>query len=520
MPTMAASINDLPIPVRIFRAAMEQQRSLADYAQSLGISDANLRATVTAQLDQVEPDALDRLANLYHQSREVLSDRVSRPQAQESFASWLRRNMEGITQHGLRARAQLDTKTLKQFLNGDMLPDSDQSERIARALYIDRTEVARVVTATMIDQAAGTPKRASSGVAAAAVPASLPIVEEPAAARPPRTRRRKDASDGEPASAIATASDAPTKLEQSSTRPPRTQRRKDGSDREPASAIATATHSTTKIIDLAGELSTAPNGDAAPRPSARRQAGSKIVTAPSHPTATAQSEMAPAAGVERAPRPAVDRQAGTAAAATAIERTIESAERAPVRRDRPSEAAAESDAIPAAKVSAQRSTRQQRRSEAVAKLGVADTVAASSGARGTAAPPSQDPSEPSPATDTEPVAMAAPSAGAPPAGPASDPAGPVPADQSLPAESSQAAAVAPATKAAPPARKAKPAPSAASTAAVQEPAAAPLPGIGAGSPAALELTPDELRLIRHWRQLHPHGRRATLHYIGSLLVEE
>jgi hypothetical protein len=37
---------------------------------------------------------------------------------------------------------------------------------------------------------------------------------------------------------------------------------------------------------------------------------------------------------------------------------------------------------------------------------------------------------------------------------------------------------------------------------------------------SLQLSPDELRLIRHWRQLHPHGRRATLQYIGSLLVDD
>jgi hypothetical protein len=36
----------------------------------------------------------------------------------------------------------------------------------------------------------------------------------------------------------------------------------------------------------------------------------------------------------------------------------------------------------------------------------------------------------------------------------------------------------------------------------------------------LQLSPDEVRLIRTWRRLHPHGQRATLQYIGSLLVEE
>jgi len=42
----------------------------------------------------------------------------------------------------------------------------------------------------------------------------------------------------------------------------------------------------------------------------------------------------------------------------------------------------------------------------------------------------------------------------------------------------------------------------------------------AADTTTLQLSADEVRLIRHWRQLHPHGRRATLQYIGSLLVDD
>jgi len=42
----------------------------------------------------------------------------------------------------------------------------------------------------------------------------------------------------------------------------------------------------------------------------------------------------------------------------------------------------------------------------------------------------------------------------------------------------------------------------------------------AADTTSLQLSLDEVRLIRHWRQLHPHGRRATLQYIGSLLVDD
>jgi hypothetical protein len=38
--------------------------------------------------------------------------------------------------------------------------------------------------------------------------------------------------------------------------------------------------------------------------------------------------------------------------------------------------------------------------------------------------------------------------------------------------------------------------------------------------ATLQLSSDEVRLIRAWRRLHSQGQRATMQYIGSLLVED
>jgi hypothetical protein len=528
---------------------MEQQRSLADYARSLGISDASLRATVTAQLDQVEPDALDRLADLYHQPREVLSNHVSRPHTQETFADWLKRNMEGVTQHGLRTRAQLDYQTLKQFLNGDMLPDSDQSERLARALYIDRTELARVVTATMIDRAAGAQKKDPGQAPAAEALPSTGIAEGPIAARPPRARRPKSTPSDEPASVQETAATSTTETkEQSTVAPPRTRRPKGApsgepvsvqeaavsptpapveqntvaplrarrpkntSDGEIASMKTTVAIPTSEMADQVGEPHAEPRGSGAVRPSARRQAGPRIVAAASSATTAPQSVAAAEAQLERAPRPAADRQAGTATG-TASERTSGNLEGALVRQESPSAVVAEAEHAPAAKVPAQRSTRQGRRPEAAAKLGDADTGAPSAGERGAETLTRQNAAESSPAADTAAVA-----ADAPPAGLTAEMADPAPADQGAPANPSSDAPVAPAARPAPPARKAKPAMPAASAAAA--PAASTQPGVPAAGPTQLELTADELRLIRHWRQLHPHGRRATLHYIGSLLVED
>jgi hypothetical protein len=156
MATASLSTKKMPLPVELFYGAMERQVPLADYARNIDLHPDILRQALTGRLQGADSHPMNTLAKAINRDPEQL-DLTTVP-FEESFSMWLKRNMEGITQHGLRARAQLDSQTLKRFLNGDLLPDSDQAERISRALYIDRLEIARVVTANM---AAASPSIAS-----------------------------------------------------------------------------------------------------------------------------------------------------------------------------------------------------------------------------------------------------------------------------------------------------------------------------------------------------------------------
>jgi hypothetical protein len=137
----------MPLPVALFYGAMEQQLPLDDYARNMDLHPDILRQVLTGRLQVDDSAPVNALAKAINRNPEQV-DLTTLP-CDESFSMWLKRNMEGITQHALRGRAQLDRQTLKCFLNGDVLPDSDQAERISRALYIDRMEIARVVTANM-----------------------------------------------------------------------------------------------------------------------------------------------------------------------------------------------------------------------------------------------------------------------------------------------------------------------------------------------------------------------------------
>jgi transcriptional regulator with XRE-family HTH domain len=429
MPTTPASTRDLPLAVQIFRAAMEQQLSLANYAQSLGISSESLRAVVTAQLNHVEAATLDQLARVYNRSRETVEQlRIAAPQ--ETFAAWLKRNMEGISQHALRTRVQIDAKTLKRFLNGEMLPDSDQAERLSRALYIDRTEIARVVAANMAHQGdAG--RLAATAATTAEQPSPAPAVTpEPATAGSRRTRRQNATSRADPDTAEAAASAAVVvepALE--SERPRRTTSRR---------------QATSKTIDAAREALT--EADISGRPAARRQVGKSA---------------------------AADRQTTTTRKTSPI-----------AQRDNPPAAATDSGALPAFNAPSQRSTRKQRRADSESKQGAANAADPAPIPSAVETPASEVAVELDPASDSAPRAPAA-----------------------------LAAATTPASTQ-------RPAPPTASTTVGLAPELASVPSILAAETTTLQLTADEVRLIRQWRKLHPHGRRATLHYIGSLLVDD
>jgi hypothetical protein len=191
-----------------------------------------------------------------------------------------------------------------------------------------------------------------------------------------------------------------------------------------------------------------------------------------------------------------------------------------VHRDNPMVAARGSDISPPFKAPTQRSTRKQRRSGTVAEPGATDAASPIIIPREKEALASQDAVERDSAADTLPRAMAAAAVIAQPTTLAMEMDGVVLPDRNDPTRSTSDATVMPISAALPPANTPRPAPSTTSTTLALGPRPALMPSVVTTETTTLELTADEVRLIRHWRQLHPHGRRATLHYIGSLLVED
>jgi hypothetical protein len=440
MTTAYLSTKKMPLPVELFYGAMERQVPLADYARDIDLHPDILLQALTGHLQGAHSQPVNALAKAINRDPEQV-DLTTLP-CDESFSMWLKRNMEGITQHALRARAQLDSPTLKRFLNGDLLPDSDQAERISRALYIDRIEIARVITANM---AAASPSIASQ--------------ESP---EPMAMGRQSNTSTELGTSVTAGQSVTGTRRKRTSSR---------HASAELASLLSTVTPTT--IIEMASatvEPATAAAG-ASPKAGKRLKRASKleaqlpvpIVAAmamhrqhdenSSLPAAVDQAEVltppVPAkavtkreVGTRRRKQPTT-RDLGNVAAA---EQTPALSETKQAADDRPvGEYAAEDVSSPRA--------RSGRRSRII-------------GATATDVSTSAD----------EPSSFAAEIAPPKPDERSAD----ISTDRTVPLVSAELAA----------------------------------------DTTTLQLSADEMRLIRHWRQLHPHGRRATLQYIGSLLVDD
>jgi len=511
----------MPLPVEIFYGAMERQLPLADYARNIDLHPDIVRQALTGRLQGADSHPLNALAKAINRDPEQV-DLTTVP-FDESFGMWLKRNMEGITQHALRARAQLDSQTLKRFLNGDLLPDSDQAERISRALYIDRMEIARVVTANM---AAASPSIASQ--------------ESP---EPRAMGRQSNVSTELGTSNIAGQSVTGTRPRHASSR---------HASAEPASLLSAVAPTTIdETASATVEPDTAATGDspiAGKRPKRASKPGAQVPAPIVAPMATHRPHdefsSFPAVEAQEA-----DRDGGSEPAAAAplvdqgLQPTTQSTRLRKSRSRRQPNQAITSD--PSAMVDASTSIQNGRQptmeehpaSQPVVPAAVdraavltppvpAKTVTEKeagtrrpkrSTTRGLAnvAAAEQTPAltETKLAADDRPVGgFAAEDRNAKRASSRRRPRtiGATATDISASgdARSSFAAEIAPSQ---PDER----------SAVISMDRTVPLVTAElAADTMTLQLSPDEVRLIRHWRQLHPHGRRATLQYIGSLLVDD
>jgi hypothetical protein len=521
MATASLSTKKMPLPVELFSDAMKRQLPLADYAKNIDLHPDILRQVLTGRLKGADSHPLNALAKAINRDPEQL-DLTTLP-CGESFGTWLKRNMEGITQHGLRKRAQLDSQTLKRFLNGDLLPDSDQAERISRALYIDRMEIARVVTANMA--------------------AASPSIASQESAEPRAIRRQSNRSIE-----LRTSTAASQLVIGAQRRRPSSRR----ASAEPASLLSAVAPTTIDQTALATvESDTTATGDS-PIAGKRLKRASKSEAQLPTPTVAALARHLP--HDESSSLPAVeaqeaDRDGGSVPAAAApqgdqgLQPTTQSAGLGkPRSRRQPNQAITSS---PSAMVDASTSIQNGRQPTIEEYPASHPGVPAAVDQAEVLSPPvpanavtekevgTQRPkrsttrslatvgaAQQTPAvTETQMAADDRPLAGFAAEDRSSTQTGSRrrPRTIEAPATDIATSGNVPSSFAA---EIALSKPDERSANISMDRTVAQVTAELAADTTTLQLSTDEVRLIRHWRQLHPHGRRATLQYIGSLLGDD
>jgi hypothetical protein len=500
MITASPSTKPMPIPLEIFYGAMERQLPLAEYARNIDLHPDILRQALTGCLQGADSQPVNALAKAINRDPEQL-DFTTLPCA-ESFGMWLKRNMEGITQHGLRARAQLDSQTLKRFLNGDLLPDSDQAERISRALYIDRMEIARVVTANMAATSPAIARQQSPEPRAMGRQSVIGTQRRRASSRHTSTEPASSAvAINETAlvtleSDMAATGDSPL----AGKRPKRAS--KPGAQVSAPIVAAIATH---QPRDEAATFSAVESQEA------DREGGSVPAAAPlidqglQPPT---QSKRLRTSGSRRQPNHAI-----TSDSSAVVDTSTSIGNR---RRATMEEHPVSQPVVPAAVDRAELLTPPVRaktvtEKEAGTRRPKRSTIHGLANVAAVEQTPAR--TETKLAADDRPVRGFEVEDGSSKRAssrrrPRSDGATATEISSSGEMPYSFAAEIAPS----------KPDERSADTSLDRT-----VPLVTAALTAdttTLQLSPDEVRLIRHWRQLHPHGRRATLQYIGSLLVDD
>jgi transcriptional regulator with XRE-family HTH domain len=150
-------LEELPLSVLLFNAAMSQGIALSEFAKQLGIGPLSLRQFISGQTQRPRSRTLEVLAEALDMSVDEVRRRSSlRPTSAPSFADWLKEHMNGsFSRARLTRETRISDGALRNYLSGQTLPDSDQAQRLASILEVDPLELAKVLVADQTERSGG-----------------------------------------------------------------------------------------------------------------------------------------------------------------------------------------------------------------------------------------------------------------------------------------------------------------------------------------------------------------------------
>jgi transcriptional regulator with XRE-family HTH domain len=148
-----------PLSVMLFHAAMDEHKSISDYADQLDIGAISLRQFIEGNTQRPRQKTLDLIGKALNMTVDEVRRRMGLvPEAAPSFGEWL----DGAMRRAGYSRARLTRETnisdgaLRNYLANNTMPDSHQAQRIAEVLNSDTLEVARIIVAQTVAKNGGT----------------------------------------------------------------------------------------------------------------------------------------------------------------------------------------------------------------------------------------------------------------------------------------------------------------------------------------------------------------------------
>jgi len=144
------SSADLPLSVLLFYTAMRQDVALSEFARDLGIGALSLRQFISGQAQRPRGRTLELLGQALNMSVNEVRERIAmRPTNAPRFSDWLKQKMDEkrLSRARLSRETQISDGALRNYIDGQTLPDTDQSRRLAETLDVDQLALARVLVA-------------------------------------------------------------------------------------------------------------------------------------------------------------------------------------------------------------------------------------------------------------------------------------------------------------------------------------------------------------------------------------
>lgn len=141
------------LSVLLFNEAMRRRKSVSDFAQEIEVGAISLRQFINSKTQRPRTKTLEQIGSALNMPVDEVRRRMDLlPEAAPPLGEWLKRHMDAknFKRATLAKATKISDGALKNYINGQTLPDAEQAQRIADALGIGSLELARVVVANQV----------------------------------------------------------------------------------------------------------------------------------------------------------------------------------------------------------------------------------------------------------------------------------------------------------------------------------------------------------------------------------